>query len=334
MSAMRSLAFSLVVLSASVGGADVTRLRFAAIAPEGTAWAREVKAFVREIETVSEGRVTVRVYLGGIAGDDLEMGRRMRRDQLDRVLSAGTVCQEVAPAFLALRIPGLLMSRDEASYVANRLMPRFREQARAHGAVLLSIAPLGRDVVLSRTPIDSLEALRRLKLWQWDIEPATIAYSRAMGLQILPLPVGDAGQAYEAGKIDGFIAIPSAIFGFQWFARRIFLSQLPFAPVFGCVIMSAPSFDRLPPELREVVQAAAAKLGQRFAESTKAQDEQLLSGLFDKQGVTSVPVSAELRVRFLQAAHEARDRLAGTIVPGELLMQVQSMLADYRSEHR
>jgi TRAP-type C4-dicarboxylate transport system substrate-binding protein len=331
---MRLLACSLVVLTGSIAEAEVTKLRFAGIAPEGTAWAREVKAFVREIETVSEGKITVRAYLGGIAGDDLEMAKRMRRDQLDGVLSAGTACQEVAPAFLALRIPGLLTSRDEAGYVANRLVPLLREQARAHGAVLLALAPLGRDVVLSRAPIDSLEALRRLRLWQWDLEPATIAYSRAMGLAIVPLPVGDAGQAYEDGKIDGFIAIPTAIFGFQWFARRVFLSQLPFAPVYGCVLMSAASFDRLPPELREVVQAAAAKLGQRFAETTKLQDEQLLSGLFEKQGVTNVPVSDELRVRFLQAAHEARDKLAGQIVPADLLNRIQSLLADYRSEHR
>jgi hypothetical protein len=47
-----------------------------------------------------------------------------------------------------------------------------------------------------------------------------------------------------------------------------------------------------------------------------------------------VAVSDEPRVRFLQAAHEARDKLAGQIVPADLLSRVQSLLADYRSEHR
>jgi TRAP-type C4-dicarboxylate transport system substrate-binding protein len=311
----------------------VAHLRFAAIAPDGTAWAREAKAFAREIDSVSGGRLTVRLYLGGIAGDDLEMGRRMHRDQLDGVLSAGTVCQEVAPAFRVLRIPGLLTNRDEASYVVNRLWPVVREQARTQGVVLLTAASLGHDVVVSRVPIDTLETLRRLKLWQWDLEPTTVAYSRAMGLHVVPLPVTDAGRAYEEGKIDGFIAIPSAIFGFQWFAQRLYLSQFPFAPVYGCVIMTAASYERLPADLRDVVQAAAAKLGRRFAEATRMQDEQLLGGLFEKQGVRNVPVPPELRAQFFEAAHAARDRLGAQVVSRELLLQVQSLLADYRSEH-
>lgn len=329
-------AFSLLLLllgAAAARGEPIAHLRFAAIAPDGTAWAREVKAFTREVESASGGRLSVRVYLGGIAGDDLEMGRRMRRDQLDGVLSGGTVCQEVSQVFRVVRVPGLMLDRGEAAYVVNRMLPTIRDEARAHGVVLLAVADLGHDVVASRVPIDSLEALRRLKLWQWELEPVTIAYSRAMGLAVVPMPVADAGRAYEDGRIDGFIAIPSAIIAFQWFARRMYLTQLPFAPVYGCILMSATAYDRLPLDLRDVVQAAAAKLGLRFAEATRAQDEQLLGGLFEKQGVRNVAVPPTLRAQFFEAAHAARDRLGARVVSRELLLQVQSLLADYRTEH-
>ena len=73
------------------------------------------------------------------------------------------------------------------------------------------------------------------------------------------------------------------------------------------------------------------KFGLRIAETTRAQDEELLGGLFAKQGVRSVPVSPLLRAQFLDAAHAARDRLGTQIVPTELLLKVQSYLADYRS---
>src|SRR5207302_7358332 len=115
-----------------------------------------------------------------------------------------------------------------------RLFPTLREQARAHGMVLLTIGSLGSDVVLSRVPIDSLETLRSLKLWMWDLDQTSVTFARAMGLHPIALPVGEAGRAYEEGKTDGFIAIPSAIFGFQWFSRRLYLMQLPFAPLHGC----------------------------------------------------------------------------------------------------
>src|SRR4051812_49315438 len=113
-----------LVAAAATAHADApVQLRFAGIAPEGTGWGREARAFARQIETASEGRLTVHMYLGGIAGDDLEMGQRMRRDQLDGVLSAGTVCQEVAPSFKVFRIPGLIQDRGEISYVLTRLLP-------------------------------------------------------------------------------------------------------------------------------------------------------------------------------------------------------------------
>jgi TRAP-type transport system periplasmic protein len=336
-SAVRSvlpLIVAVTVATAPARAEPIARLRFAGIAPEGTAWAREANAFGREIETASDGRLAVRMYLGGIAGDDREMGRRMRRDQLDGVLSAGTVCQEVAPSFAVLRIPGLMQDRAEANYVLSRLLPTMREQARAHGVVLLSVASLGRDIVLSREPIDSMATLRKLRLWQWDLEPTLIAYSRAMGLNIVPLPVGEAGRAYEEGRTDGFIAIPSAIFGFQWFTRKLYLSQLPFSPVHGCVVMSTAAYERLPRDLQAVIEGAAAKLGVRYAETTRMQDEQLLGGLFARQGVHTVPVSPSLREEFLDAAHRARDQLGDKVVPSALLLQVQSLLADYRSAHR
>jgi TRAP-type C4-dicarboxylate transport system substrate-binding protein len=327
---------SLLLVSAigtSSRAEPIVHLRFATIAPEGTGWAREVKAFTREIESASNGRIAIHVYLGGIAGDDTEMGRRMRRDQLDGALSAGMLCQDVSPAFAVFRIPGLMQDRAEESYVQTRLFPTMREEARAHGMILLTTGSLGADVVLSRVPIDSLEALRKLRLWVWDLDRTQVAFTRAMGMQTIPMPVNDAGRAYEEGKTDGFVAIPSAIFGFQWFSRKVYLSQLPFAPLHGCALMTAMAWDRLAPDLREIVETASVKFGLRIGETTRAQDEELLGGLFARQGVRTVPVSPLLRAQFLDAAHAARDKLGSQLVEQELLLQVQSFLADYRSVH-
>ena len=271
------------------------------------------------------------VYLGGIAGDDAEMGRRMRKDQLDGALSAGMLCQEVAPAFAIFRVPGLMQDRAESSYVLTRLVPLLREQAASHGMRLLTSGSLGSDVVLSRVPIDSMETLRNLKLWQWDLDRTSVALAQPWGCTPSRCRSVDAGRAYEEGKTDGFIAIPSAIFGFQWFTRRLYMSQLPFAQLYGCAVMSSSTYERLPTDVRDVIETASVKFGLRISETTRVQDDELLGGLFEKQGVRSVPVSPSLRTQFLDAAHAARDRLGAQIVPTELLLKVQSFLADYRS---
>ena len=58
-------------------------LRFASVAPEGTGWAREFKAFARDAEAFSNGQVRVKWYFGGIAGDESVVPERIKRGQLD-----------------------------------------------------------------------------------------------------------------------------------------------------------------------------------------------------------------------------------------------------------
>ncbi len=323
------------MLTSVAARADTTLLRIAVLAPDGTSWAREIKAWARDVESASEGRLGVHLYFGAITGDDVEVERRLQKEQLDGALSGGIMCQNVAPSLRVMRIPGLIHDPDEGSFVLTRLLPMLRAEARARGSVHLAFTWLGRDVVLSRAPIDGMEALRRMRVWQWSLEPALIAYSRAMGLDVVPLAIGDAGRAYEDGRIDGYVAIPAAILGFQWYARRMYLSRLPFSPVIGCMVMSAASFDRLPTDLRDILAGEAAKSALRFSETAQLQEVQLLDrGLFAKQGITMTPMSAFLRAQFLDAAHGARDRLGGRIVPDELVAKVLSWLADYRNEHR
>ena len=57
--------------------AEPTVLRMAAIAPEGTSWARELKAFARNLERATDGAVRVKWYLGGVAGDEAEEVERI-----------------------------------------------------------------------------------------------------------------------------------------------------------------------------------------------------------------------------------------------------------------
>jgi TRAP-type C4-dicarboxylate transport system substrate-binding protein len=322
-------------LSSLVARADATMLRIAVLAPDGTSWARDAKAWVRDLERASNGRLTAHLYFGAITGDDVEAERRMRKEQLDGALSGGIMCQNVAPSLRVMRIPGLVQDSAEGSFLLTRLFPSLQAEARQRGFVLLATTWLGRDVVLSRTRVDSFEALRRMRLWEWNIEPALIEYSRAMGLTIAPLPIGDAARAFEDGKIDGFVAIPAAILGFQWYAKRMYLSRLPFAPATGCMVMSTAAFDRLPTDLREILAGETAKSALRYSDTAKVQEAQLLEGgLFEKQGIPLTPVSLLLRTQFLEAARAARDKLGGKVVPQEVLFKVQGWLADYRNEHR
>lgn len=324
---------ALLAAAASARAGEPALLRVGAVAPEGSGWAREFHAFARYVEAEAKGSLRIKLYLDGVAGDELEMGARVRRGQLDGVASGQFLCQQAAPSMRVLRIPGVFQSRDEARDVVTHLLPTIEEEAAHNGFVVLGAAGLGPDVFFTREPVRSLEDVRRLKLWRWDIDDVGIAASREMGLSIVPMRLGEARRAYDDKRIDGFVAAPSAALAFQWSSVASYVTDLHSGYIYGCLIFGERPFQRLSPDQQGALRAGAARMLVGIDELGRRQDEALLGGLFGKQGLRSVPVSAAFRAEYFAAAKSAREHFADRLIPRALLERVLRMLADYRIEH-
>jgi TRAP-type C4-dicarboxylate transport system substrate-binding protein len=103
------------------GRAEPVRLRMAAVAPEGSEWARELHATSREVATATGGEVQIKWYLGGIAGDELAALARVRRGQLDG-MGGASFCVRLAPSLRALQVFELgAQSRDLVDRLSSRV---------------------------------------------------------------------------------------------------------------------------------------------------------------------------------------------------------------------
>lgn len=331
---VRTVALVFVLAAATAAAAaEPILLRVGTVAPEGTGWAREFHAFARYVEAEAKGALKIKLYLDGVAGDELEMGERIRKGQLDGVASGQMLCQAVAPSMRIFRLPGVFQNRDESRDVATRLQPTVEAEAAQRGFVLLGSAGLGPDVLFTREPVRNLADVRRLKLWRWDADEIGIVAARAMGIQIVPTKLYDARRAYDEGRLDGFIAAPSAALAFQWSAGAHYLTDLHNGYLYACLVFGEKPFQRLAPELQAALRAGAARMLVGIEELGRRQDARLLGGLFARQGLHDVPVSESFRAEFFAAAKAARDRVGEELVPRALIERVLRMLADYRIEH-
>jgi TRAP-type C4-dicarboxylate transport system substrate-binding protein len=309
------------------------RLRIGSVAPHGSGWARELNGFARDVEAEAKGTLAIKMYLNAVAGDELEMGERVRRGQLDGVASGQMLCQALAPSMRVLRLPGVFQSRDEARDVVTRLGPTIESEARQHGFVFLGAAGLGPDIFFMRAPVHSLAELRAVRLWRWDVDEVAITMSREMGLDVVPAPLHEARRAFVDGKLDGFLAAPAAALAFQWSAEAHYVLDLHSAYLYGCLLVSEAAYQKLDAAQQTALRAGAARMLIGIEELGRKQDAQLLGGLFDKQGTRVVPVDEGFRTEFFSAAKAARDRIGDRLVPRALLERVLRMLADYRVEH-
>jgi TRAP-type transport system periplasmic protein len=308
--------------------ADGDVLRFATMAPAGTAWAREFNAFARDVE--EQSGVRIKWYFGGIAGDERAMGQRLARGQIDGVASGGPLCEQLAPSLRALRVMGLITSTAEEQFAIDRLRPIFEGELRKQGVVPLSIVPIGPHILFATRPLKTMGDVARARLWVWDRDDVLITELRGLGVQVVALPVEDAAAAFDERRVDGFIAPPSAALAFQWSARSRYVTDLRLDYFAGCMVVADRAFDPLPSAAQEIIRAAAVKAGVRFSEVSAAQDAALLGGLFARQGVKPVVVTPSFTAEFRELAVGARDRLDNRLVPKALLTRILGILADYR----
>jgi TRAP-type C4-dicarboxylate transport system substrate-binding protein len=328
----RALVAALLLCASTAAHADRVVWRLATAAPDSTSWAKELRAFARDVEASTDGQLAIKWYMGGVAGDEKEAMARIEKAQLDGMAS-GILCAQVAPSMRALNVPGIIQGRDEANYVSQKLQSQFASEAQQNGYALLFTAGLGPTIVFSRTPVRSMADLRAMKLWRWDLDQWGVVASRAMGMPVQAGSLDDAARLYDDGRVDGFTTMPSAALAFQWSTQARYITPLPVGYVQGCLLVANRAWDRLSGKQREVVMAAGAKCAHRFEEVGRAQDAQLMGGLFEKQGLKTVPLSPALRAQYFEAARAAREKLGEKLLPRALLDQVMRLLADYRAEN-
>jgi TRAP-type transport system periplasmic protein len=320
-------------LTARRAAADPTAVRMASMAPEGSAWARELKAYGRDLEALSAGEVRLKLYLGGVAGDEAAVLPRIKKGQLDGEMAAVT-CERMAPSLRVLRVPGLIRRRDEANYVIDRLRATIESEFKKSGFQLLGLTWFGSDILFTKTPVRTMDDLRKLRLWIWNLDVVWVAEMQHLGLHVVPLSVDAAGRAYDDGAVDGLLALPSAALVYQWSARSRYFTDLPIAAMAGCSFVSTGVFDALSINAQSAMRHASAKLNLRISEANGALEDALIGGLFEKQGVKHQAASEQLRLIFFDAARDARDKLPGDVVPTALITQVMGWLSDYRASHR
>jgi TRAP-type C4-dicarboxylate transport system substrate-binding protein len=322
-----------LLLAAGVAHADPQVLRLATVAPDGTSWARDLKAFAHAVEDGSHGAVRIKLILGGIAGDEDQLLSRLQRGQLDGVVSGGLLCQQLAPSLGVLGVVGLVQERSEAAYVAGKLKPIIDEEAARAGYTIVATAGVGPLMVFSKTPIDSMADLRARKIWAWNAaNQSGRAQWAEMGLHMVPLRLDEGAAAYQDGRVDAFLTTPTAALAYQWSTLAKYLSRVRFAFLTGCLVLANRSVDPLPTSAKSALRTAAAELQARFEESGRRGDDQLLGGLFQKQGLTVSPVSESFRSEFFALARQMRDRMGDRAVSHELVTRVLTWLADFRAE--
>ena len=144
-----------------------TDIRFASLAPPGSAFMKLMKAWNRSLKDGTEGRVELRFYSGGSQGDERDFIRKVRAGQMDAAGVSTTGLGMVARPVLVLASPGLITEYDQLERTRTELNDRFTKLFEDNGFVLLNWGEAGKTRLFSMEPFAKPEDLKRLRPWAW-----------------------------------------------------------------------------------------------------------------------------------------------------------------------
>jgi TRAP-type C4-dicarboxylate transport system substrate-binding protein len=193
---------------------------------------------------------------------------------------------------------------------------------------------IGPDLIFSREPIRSMDDLKRYKMWIWDLDDVFAATWPQLGVPVVRTRIDEAYRAYENKNVDGFLAVPTAALAYQWSAQARYVTDLRLSFLRACILVSTRAFDSLPLDARNALLNTTAKGMMQLEQLGRSQDEQLLGGLFAKQGLKMMNAPEPFRADFFARARAVREQLGPQLVRPALLSRVLALLADYRAEHR
>ena len=315
---MKRLAlFAGAALALLAGAAEAaTTIKIATVAPDGTAWMRELRAGADAVKTRTADRVEIKFYPGGVMGDEPSVMRKIKIGQLQGGAFTGGELTQIDKDAQVYSQPFLFKSQDEVDKVRSQLDPLLKKSFEQSGFEALGISGGGFAYLMSVKDIRSKDDLKAAKVWVPQGDHVAEAGFKAAGVTPIPLPLADVYTSLQTGLIDTVANTPAGAIAFQWHTKLKHMVDLPLTYVVGILIVDKKVFDALSAEDQKVVGEEISGAMARLQKTNQDDNAQARSAL-EKQGVMIFKPSADETAAWETVGANARKELAadGEISP-------------------
>ncbi|MGB8223914.1 MAG: TRAP transporter substrate-binding protein DctP [Polyangiales bacterium] len=322
--------FVLTIACLLVGGSRPPRaeaeaktvIRYATLAPAGSAFGKVLKAWSRSLAEDTDGRVVLRTYSGGSQGDERDFIRKMRAGQMDAAGVTTTGLGIVVRPVLVLSAPGLIQTYEELARVREKMNARFAKMFEQAGFILLAWSDAGKGRLMSTEPILRPSDLKAHRPWAWKDDLMFSEFLKVVGANAVRLGVPEVYAALQTKMVD---VVPSSALGavaLQWYTKLNYMSKDSFGIILGASVVKKEKFEQLSPGDQKIFMDTAVRAAAALDQVVRRDDAKAYEVLL-KRGIKAVD-TGPYRAEWDKAASETRERLTGRIFSKSLLQEVQA----------
>jgi TRAP-type transport system periplasmic protein len=316
--------------SAAAQGAVV---KLATLVPEGSVWDKALRDMGTEWSTATQGRVSLRVYPGGVAGDEPDVVRKMRIGQLQAAAITTAGLASIDPSFNVFNVPMFFNSYPELYATLAKLEPTLRARLEEKGFVLLSWGHGGWVYFFTKQPVESVDGLRKSKLFIWAGDDKMAVIWKAKGFTVVPLAATDIMTGLQTGMIDAYPTTPLLGLTLQWYRQTPNMIGMGMAPLVGGLVMTKAAWNKLPEADRAKVQAACDRMERKLEIEVPRQDTTAVAEM-KKRGLKVNTISAANAAQFRSVAEDFANSMAGVRIPNDILLLARKERDAFRAAHK
>ncbi|KAA0966287.1 TRAP transporter substrate-binding protein [Sporosarcina sp. ANT_H38] len=258
------------------------KFKLAHIAPPDHIWNDAAKKFSEELETRSDGRMTMELYPGGQLGGEPDMVQQLETGTLDFGFITTAFLTSRSDAFSAWFAPFLFDSYETAfeakdSDISKRILATLDDQ----GLRALDIFFSGHRTMMFREKVETPEEMKGLTL-RVTPSPALQDWYRYLGANPESISLPDVYQAAQTGVIDGMemdldAAVTSNFNEVTGYAAMTNHMVWP-----SVMIANGKKFDAMPEEDQKIIREAMAAASEYATLKRSSLEEEYVKTLTDR----------------------------------------------------
>jgi TRAP-type C4-dicarboxylate transport system substrate-binding protein len=320
--------FASLLLAAAPARADVV-IKLGTLAPNGSTWHTLLKEMGQKWEQASGGKVKLRIYPGGVLGNEGDMVKKMRIGQLQASALTTIGLHDIAPEAQAVDVPMMIDSWATLDYVMDRMGPKLERVIESKGYVVLGWSEVGFVRFFSTKKFASLAELQQAKVFCWEGDPASAEAWRVGGFHPVVMSSTDIVPGLQTGLIDTVPLAPLYAYSSRMFEKAKYMLDLPWTVLTGATVVRKDEWDKVPADLKPKLIEISREYSKKISTEVRRMDNEALENMV-KQGLVSVkPVDP---AAFRKAAEKTYSVIRGKVVPAETFDEVKKLVEEAHAQ--
>jgi len=301
-----------------------TIIKMATLAPEGTKWHGMLIEMGQKWEKVTGGQVKLRIYPGGVVGDERDMIRKIRIGQIHAAAVTTEGLSELNNDIYALNIPMLFTDWEEVDWIRDRIEDDLIDGFEKSGFKLLTWTDVGWIHWFTTEPMKMPKDLKKMKIFNWAGEFHTYQLWKKGGFNAVQLASIDILSGLQTGLINAIGTNPMVALASQWFGIANNMLDMRWGLLTGGIVIDKRTWDKIDPEHQQKMLEIVAEIDQEQKLTGRYLDSESID-VMKKYGLKEYKLTAEEIKYWQNYVKKWYPDIRGSYVPAKIFDKVVAL---------